>query len=85
MDSEYFSAQIIEATATRPRRVKVCNRKTGQTFERPFPRFDPGFSNAHQLKRFLCEMYTSPLLNAPRFLWYDDKFEMLFYEVIPKE
>lgn len=76
-----YSAEVVEASATRERRVKVTNRLTGEKYYRPFiKRSDSPEDHERGLRDKVRDIHTSPFLSVSP-LWYDKALEMYFFEV----
>lgn len=75
----FYSAELKRATEFKGRRVKICNRETGNWFMRDFPERFPGFPISNQLAFTVRAIYTSPCLRLT-ILWWDEKLQMLFFE-----
>jgi hypothetical protein len=82
-NSNFYSAEIIEPTTRHGRRIRVRNRRTDETYYRPYV-LQPSINTANQLEQRVREIHTSPFLDV-KILWYDRPLEMLFFEVIRRE
>ncbi len=80
--ANFFSAEPVEATSRHPRRIRVRNRITGESYYRPYP-YNGDWPSVSGLTDKVKEIHTSPMLEL-RVLWYDEQIKMLFFAVKPR-
>jgi hypothetical protein len=73
----YFSAEPVEATSRHPRRLRVRNRMTGETYFRPYPWVGDKPTDAGLIRK-VVEIHTSPVIEL-RVLWYDEQLNAVFF------
>ena len=77
---QFYSAKLVEATATNERRVRIVNRETGYSYYRPARSPDKLENRRIELARIVRNLHASPILGV-RVLFYDKALEMLFFEL----
>lgn len=80
MAGKIFSAEAMDASVRHERRIRIRNRKTGETYFRPYHWIHGTVDMDDSMREKVLEIHTSPFL-AVRFLWYDPALKMLFFEV----
>lgn len=76
----FYSAKLVDATATNERRVRIVNRETGYAYYRPARSPDGLENRKNELMRIVRNLHSSPILSV-RVLFYDKALEMLFFEL----
>jgi hypothetical protein len=83
--SNFYSAELVEASAKFGRRIRVKNRGTGDVHYYEYGDNSTTVRIPNHMERRILEVYRSIPYLSPQILWYDMELNALFFELIPRD